>query len=329
MTRTRVGFLGTGWIGRSRLEAIVATDAVEVVAIVEPDDDCAEEALKLAPEVRRLPSHEAMLAERLDGVVIATPSALHASQSIAALESGAAVFCQKPLGRNADEVRAVVEAARRADRLLGVDLSYRHTAAAQAITGALQAGQLGEVFAVDLTFHNAYGPDKSWFYDRQLSGGGCVVDLGVHLVDLALWLLDFPQVERVQSSLFAEGRRLHAGSEAVEDYATATLDLATGTAVRLACSWHLNAGQDAVFEAAFHGSEASAVLRNVDGSFYDFEAQLNKGTASEIVARPPDSWSGRAAAAWARKLAESNGFDEVATHNERVAEVLDLIYFGG
>jgi predicted dehydrogenase len=48
------------------------------------------------------------------------------------------------------------------------------------------------VFAVDLVFHNAYGPDKPWFYDPELSGGGCVMDLGVHLVDLALWSLDFP-----------------------------------------------------------------------------------------------------------------------------------------
>ena len=62
---------------------------------------------------------------------------------------------------------------------------------------------LGRTYAVDLVFHNAYGPDKAWFYDPALSGGGCVMDLGVHLVDLALWALDFPAVTKVSSTFVA------------------------------------------------------------------------------------------------------------------------------
>jgi predicted dehydrogenase len=64
----------------------------------------------------------------------------------------------------------------------------------------MRSGELGRVFAVDLVFHNAYGPDKPWFYDPELAGGGCVMDLGVHLVDLALWSLDFPGVTAVTST---------------------------------------------------------------------------------------------------------------------------------
>ncbi|MBR7513789.1 Gfo/Idh/MocA family oxidoreductase, partial [Mycobacterium tuberculosis] len=80
-----------------------------------------------------------------DGIVIATPSALHAEQSIRALDAGAAVFCQKPLGRTAAEVRAVVDAARNADRLLGLDLSCRHTEAMRRIRALIQAGELGRI----------------------------------------------------------------------------------------------------------------------------------------------------------------------------------------
>src|SRR5207237_4413923 len=109
-----------------------------------------------------------------DAIVIATPSAMHAEQAIAALERGKAVFCQKPLGRNADETRRVVDAARANDRLLGVDLSYRFTDALLKVRDVVQSGELGEIFAADLVFHNAYGPDKRWFYDPKLSGGGCV-----------------------------------------------------------------------------------------------------------------------------------------------------------
>src|SRR5690606_4635728 len=95
------------------------------------------------------------------------------------------------------EVQPVIEAARSADRLLGVDFSYRFTEAMQAVRSLVEGGALGRVYAVDLVFHNAYGPDKPWFYDPRLAGGGCVMDLGIHLVDLALWTLGFPVVRDV------------------------------------------------------------------------------------------------------------------------------------
>jgi hypothetical protein len=188
----RVGFLGVGWIGRSRLEAMIATEAITVAAIAEPAAEMAAGALALAPDAVAVPGLEALLEMDLDGVVIATPSALHAEQSIRALEAGTAVFCQKPLGRSGDEVARVVDAARAADRLLGLDLSYRHTAAMQAIAEVVRGGGSGRVHAVELLFHNAYGPDKPWFFDRALSGGGCVMDLGCISSTWRSWTLGFP-----------------------------------------------------------------------------------------------------------------------------------------
>jgi predicted dehydrogenase len=326
MSRPRLGFLGTGWIGRDRMAAIVASGAAQAVALFDPSPECAAEGLKLAPAARVVPSLEAMLDLGLDGVVIATPSALHAGQAIAALEAGAAVFCQKPLGRSAAEASAVVAAARAANRLLGVDFSYRLTAAVQAIAPLLRGGPLGEIFAADLVFHNAYGPDKPWFYDRAQSGGGCVMDLGVHLVDLALWLLGFPEVIEVRSRLFAGGQRLSAAGAKVEDFAIAELDLAGGAVVRLACSWRLHAGQEAVIEASFHGTGGGARVRNLAGSFYDFEALRLDGTRGEVLCSPPDAWGGRAAVAWAEQLAGGSGFDPAAERYADVSAVLDRIY---
>ena len=325
-TRPRIGFLGVGWIGRSRMEAIAATGAVDLAAIVEPSDEMAAGALALAPGAARLATYEDLLAQRLDGIVIATPSALHAEQSIAALEAGAAVFCQKPLGRDAAEAARVVDAAARADRLLSVDFSYRMTAAMAAIAPLVRDGELGAVQAVDLVFHNAYGPDKPWFYDKALSGGGCVMDLGVHLVDLALWTLGFPEIEKVDAALFAGGAPLGAGATAVEDLAFATLVLATGTVVRLACSWRLHAGRDAVIEASFYGTQGGAALRNVGGSFLDFTAERFQSTSAISIAAPPDAWSGRAAADWAMRLAGGARFDEEARRLVIVADALDRIY---
>eukprot|EP00913_Durusdinium_trenchii_P010534 g9878.t1 len=269
-----------------------------------------------------------LLAEELDGIVIASPSAQHAEQTIQALSAGVAVFCQKPLGRTAKEVAAVVEAARASDRLLGVDLSYRHTRAMAQIKQLLDNKELGDLFAIDLTFHNAYGPDKPWFYDKALSGGGCVIDLGVHLIDLALWALDFPEVKEVSSQLISGGKVLAADSHQVEDYAVATLVLAQGTVVRIACSWRLQAGCDAAIQADFYGTAGGASMRNVNGSFYDFIGERFSGTSRERLVEPPDEWGGRAALAWAERLAENSAYDPDCANLIRVAEALDRIYAG-
>jgi predicted dehydrogenase len=325
--RPRLGFLGVGWIGRHRMQAILETGAVEAAAILDISSEAAEAASRLAPQAQRVADLDALLDLDLDGVVIASPSAAHAEQSIAALRRGVAVFCQKPLGRDAAEVAAVLDAARRADRLLGVDLSYRFTDAMRRIRGLVEAGELGRIYAVDLLFHNAYGPDKPWFYDPALSGGGCVMDLGVHLVDLALWTLGFPKVTGVSASLLAGGVPLRPRPDQVEDYASAMMTLADGATLRMACSWKLQAGCDAVISAAFHGTEGGAALRNIGGSFYDFVAERYRGTATETLVKPPDAWGGRAAADWATRLAAGGGFDAAAAAEHlAVAEILDRIY---
>jgi predicted dehydrogenase len=326
--KPRIGFLGVGWIGRHRMEAMIATGAIDVAAIADPSPEMITDALRIAPGAECLTGLNELLTLDLDGVVIASPSALHAEQSIQALEAGVAVFCQKPLGRTAAEARAVVDAARAADRLLGVDFSYRFTDGLTRIRDLIRSGALGHVFAADLTFHNAYGPDKPWFYDRALSGGGCLMDLGVHLVDLALWSLDFPEVGDVSAKLFAGGAPLDPSATQVEDYATATIGLATGTAIQLACSWRLPAGCDAIISAAFYGTKGGAAFRNVDGSFYDFTAERFHGTSRETLAAPPDEWGGRAAADWARRVAAGERFDPAAERLVDVSRVIDRIYGG-
>jgi predicted dehydrogenase len=327
--RPRLGFAGVGWIGRHRLEAVLESGAVEVAAVADPDGAARDAALARVPGAAAESSLEALLERELDAVVIATPSGAHAAQARAALERGLAVFCQKPLARTAAEAAVVVAAARAADRLLGVDFCYRSTAAMAAVRSLIRAGDLGRVYAADLTFHNAYGPDKAWFRDPALSGGGCLMDLGIHLVDLSLWALDFPAVVRAEGQLFHRGRRLSPGGGAAtvaEDHALAILELASGAVVRIACSWNLAAGQDAVIGAAFHGDRGGAAVRNVAGSFYDFTADRFDGTRSTRLAAPPDAWGGRTIVAWAERLVRDPGYDPGIESAVTVAAVLDRIY---
>jgi predicted dehydrogenase len=322
-----LGFLGAGWIGRNRMEAMLATGEAKAIAICDPDSDMARQAQEAAPEAAIVSSLDELLRCEPDGVVIATPSALHAEQCIKAFEAGTAVFCQKPLGRTASEVQAVLDAARVADRLLGVDLSYRHTAAIQAIRDRIRSGQLGQVFAADLTFHNAYGPQSGWFWDPELSGGGCLIDLGVHLVDLLLWMFDFPEVIDARGTLLRDGRPPADGE--VENYATGELVLGNGVQARIACSWNLSAGRDAVIEASFYGTAGGAAMRNENGSFFDFSADLFRGQNSERIASPPDDWGGRAAAEWIRKLAAGERFEGTTSGLLETARVLDRLYGRG
>jgi predicted dehydrogenase len=318
-TRPRVGFLGVGWIGHARMQALLEARLVEPAGVADVNPELRARAAGDLPAVETLVE---LLELGLDGVVIATPSALHAEQAQAALEHGVAVFCQKPLGRDAGEARAVVDAARRADRLLGVDLSYRHTRAVEALRATWP--ELGRVYAVDLVFHNAYGPDKPWFTDPALAGGGCLIDLGTHLVDLALWLTGAERFAVQAATLRRRGRR-PAGDE-VEDFALVQLELDGDVTARVACSWFLPAGRDCVIECTAYGSEGAATVRNVGGSFYDLEALRFRGTTTEVLVQPPDEWGARALSAWAARLAEDRSFDPAAEEHVRLAGVLDAVY---
>lgn len=323
-----LGFLGLGWIGRNRMERLSEHSQVNCTAMVEPNAQNAEEVRTLAPDMKLLATPEALTANpTIDGVVIATPSAMHAAQAITALKAGKSVFCQKPLGRNYEEVEQVNQAAAEHDVLLAVDLSYRYTKAFAAVFDAIKSGDIGKVYAVNLVFHNAYGPDKDWFYDMEKSGGGCLLDLGIHLLDLALWSLGFPDIRNVQSHLYKEGRKISSHENVVEDYATAMLQAEDGTVINLQCSWNISAGKEAEIKAVFFGTQGGAAFKNVDGSFYDFKAEKYNGTQTHTLVSPPDKWGGKAGLVWADAVLNGNKFDPVSAEEHlKLAEIIDRIY---
>lgn len=325
--RPRLGFAGVGWIGRSRMEAIAQSGFAEIAALTDPSAVALKQASESAPGAAVCASFEELLELPLEGIVIATPSALHAAQAIAALRKGRAVFCQKPLARNAAETREVVEAARAADCLLGIDLSYRHTSALRKIRELVRGGELGEIYAVEAVFHNAYGPDKAWFYDARLSGGGCLLDLGIHLVDAVLWCLGFPEVTSTCGLLASGGKPWDMSKPGVEDHAAGLLRLSSGASVQLACSWKVAAGCEAQIGITFFGTKGGARLANVDGSFYNFTSEhLRLDRTRETLTDAPEGWGGRAAVAWAGQLSRSRRFDPEVENIVTVAATLDALY---
>lgn len=325
-TKPKLAFVGVGWIGRNRLQSAVESNLAEVTRIADPSATCIDEACKITPAALSASSFKDILDDtEIDGVVIASPSALHMQQSIAALESGKAVFCQKPIGRNATEVAEVINAARKFNKLFGADFSYRYTTAFQQIKKVIQSGELGKIFSVDLVFHNAYGPDKPWFYDMKLSGGGCVLDLGIHLVDLLMLALDFPEVLSINSKLFSKGAMLKNKNE-VEDFAQAQLLLDDNINVNISCSWNLHAGREAIIEAGFYGTNGGVSFKNINGSFFDFEGLQFNATQTKILTNQPDDWGGKALLNWIKQLSVNNYFNAEAENYLASAKIVDSIY---
>jgi predicted dehydrogenase len=327
--RPRLGFVGVGWIGANRLLAIAEKGCADIVAVSDIRAEAAHSAVEsIANEASaaKACSFEQLLGEGLDGIVIATPNGEHAAQALAALECGAHVFCQKPLARTHAEVANIIQCARHHDRLIEVDFCYRNVAGVPEMKGLVQSGAIGEVYAADLTFHNAYGPDKPWFFDVRSAGGGCVMDLGIHLLDLVLWTLEYPEVQRLSCRLYRDGKLLSAPARDFENYAIAELRFCQGATARLACSWHLPAGRDAQIEATFYGTRGAVRLRNIDGSFYDFAVEHCEGTRARALSSPSREWNAVAISDWARKLAYSPSFDPSAEHLVTVHQLIDEMY---
>lgn len=328
MSAPRLGFVGLGWIGAMRMESVAASGCAHVAAICDAAEDRLAEAAERHEDAATFSEYEAMIehAEELglDGVVIATPNALHTPQAVQALERGLAVFCQKPLAMNAAEAREVVDAARRADRLLAVDYSYRYTDGAQALRRMARAGELGTVFHVESVFHNAYGPDKAWCHDPGLAGGGALMDLGVHQIDLPLWILGARGVREVRGRAFRGGRALDGIG--IDDFGVAQLELEGGAHVHLAVSWNAHAGRDCVIRTTLFGTAGGAEFRNIDGSFFDFEVEQFDGRERRRLGSESRDWLGRAILHWVDRLAESPAFDPEVERSVHVAEVVDAIY---
>lgn len=328
MSRPRLAFVGLGWIGAMRLDAVARSGRAEIRAICDADPARLAAVRAAHPAAEVFVDQDALLehgaADGLDGIVVATPNALHAAQVLQALERGIAVFCQKPLALDAAEARMLTDAAQRADRLLGVDYSYRHTDGARALKAMLEGGELGRVFAIETAFHNAYGPDKAWCWDVALAGGGALMDLGVHQIDMVLWLLDRP-VKAVHGCVFREGEPL-ATAPGIDDFATARLELEGGAAAHMAVSWHAHVGRDCVIRTTAFGTAGGAELRNVAGSFYDFELVRFQSRTEERRVGESRDWLGRGIVEWVTRLAESSSYDPGCERSVAVSAAVDAIY---
>jgi predicted dehydrogenase len=203
---TGLGVAGLGWLGEALIKDVPRIGGFRVLAVQDVVPDRARAVADRHGAGLALQRFDDLLAvDGVEAVLICTPNAFHAEQAQAALRAGKDVLVQKPLALScADAVRSL-DVAGQARRLLFVDYTYRFLETMRALRAALPA--VAPVRSMRAVFHNIYGPgaEKTWFFDARLSGGGALTDLGVHLLDLGLWLLE-PRQARLEATELGDGR---------------------------------------------------------------------------------------------------------------------------
>ena len=203
----RVGVVGLGYAGRTHLTSYLPIPGVEVVALagLEPDR---LQYLGTEYGVPHLHARWEDLIARddLDAVSVCSPTHLHAPITIAALESGRHVLCEKPLARTGAEGEEMVRAAAKAGRVLQIAFNHRERGDVHALKQHIDSGGLGHIYYAKTRWVRRSGIPGlgSWFTNREMSGGGPMIDLGVHMLDLSLYLLGEPRVTSVSASTYSE-----------------------------------------------------------------------------------------------------------------------------
>ncbi len=279
----RVGVVGLGFAGETHTKAYGQIPGVEVIALagLESDKLAALGATYNVPHLYE--NYEQLLArDDLDIVSVCVPNYLHAPIAISAFERGMHVLCEKPLARSSDEAAAMVAAAQRANRVLHVAFNHRMRGDVQVLRQAVEAGTLGRIYHAKASWMRRRGIPGlgSWFTSKHMAGGGPLIDLGVHVLDMALYLLGEPHVLSVSSAVYAElGPRGHGGATGpkyqvgssfeVEDLATAFVRLEGGGTLLLEASWatHGSAGDD--FGVTLYGTDGGAEIKVVNYSWED------------------------------------------------------------
>jgi len=252
-TPLRVGVVGLGFAGTTHLDAYRAVRGVEVVALAGKERQRLAELASSRQVPHTYEDWEDLVArDDLDAVSIGTPNHLHHPIAVAALSSGKHVLCEKPMATTGDLAAEMVAAAQQADRVLEIAFNHRRRADVQFLRRYLDDQPLGAIYHARARWTRRTGIPgiDSWFTSKTMAGGGALIDLGSHVLDIALHLLGEPRVTRASGVTYNELGRAGRGGERnagktgatghlfdVEDFASALLRLDNGRSLHLEASW--------------------------------------------------------------------------------------------
>ena len=244
--RIRVGVIGLGWPGREHLKGYKASGLAEVVAVCDLEPGLREQVADEQDVPKRYAEYGELLAEeKLDAVSVCLPNFLHKSATVAALEAGENVICEKPPALSAAEAREMADTAKRKGKTLMYALVQRFGSAAQIVREFVDAGELGDIYFGKAGYVRRRGipiGKGGWFVDKSRSGGGALIDIGVHALDCAWWLMGNPKPVSVSGSAYAHfGHTVPEGVKYdVDDAAFGLIKFENGATLFLEATWALN-----------------------------------------------------------------------------------------
>lgn len=317
VSKFRVGIIGVGFIGTLKhLEGLKANaDLCDIVAICDLVPERAEKAkATFAPEAYTTTDyHDIVNDESIDVVYVCTWNVSHCEITCAALEAGKHVMCEKPMAVTGEEARKMVETAKRTGRKLTIGYQNRFREDAQFVRGAVDAGELGDIYVAKAHAVRRRGvPTWGVFTDKEKQGGGPLIDIGTHALDLALWYLGNYEVESVTGSVYTKLRDKPQGNPgggwdpatfSVEDSAFGYVKLKNGATVFLEAAWALNVKNPREAAVTLMGTEGGAEIERTPSGY---EATLNKVLADRMIVSTPDASS-----------AGSDGFTTLGTLETR------------
>ena len=276
----RVGIIGAGTVVEwAHIPAYMDQPDVKIDAFA---DVVGERAKRLADEVGATYAFEDYLdlldVDEIDAVSVCTPNKFHAPISIAALKAGKHVLCEKPPAMNANEAQAMVDAAKANDRVLMLCVNNRFQPEIQLLKQYIEDGELGRIYYARTGILRRRGNPGGTFAEKELSGGGAVVDQGVHCLDWTWYLMGCPEPVAVYGQMYREIGSYHLtydtgwvtadmkGQEKpeewagdVDDLALATISLADGATIRVEVSFALNNEKTTQY-TELYGNKAGASL---------------------------------------------------------------------
>lgn len=274
----RIGIIGLGTMGTHHAERIAdAGGEITGGADVNPD---ARKEFAASFDAPTYADHTELLGSDVDAVIGTIPNALHEEIAVDALEAGVHVLIEKPLAHTVESAERIADAAGKSDAFCTVGFVLRYYDAVRKLLSLAHVGEFGEIKHVEARYlRRNQLPSGGWFLDPALAGGGALVDIGVHVLDLALAALEYPEIEGVYGQTRSEGEHL-----AVEDSASALIRCSTGTTVGLEAAWAADC--DPERSIVVRGSDGGAVLDIVEQELRVFEDE----TEPEWLATERRDW---------------------------------------
>jgi predicted dehydrogenase len=255
MEKTKIGIIGLGGIAQLvHLPNFTKMSNVIVTSVSEINKNRLNTiADKFNIPERYVDYKELLEKSDIDAVIIATPTSTHREVAIACLKEKKNILVEKPLARTFAEAKPIVDAAKKNKKKIMVGMNLRFRPDAMILRSILNSEELGDPFYIKCTWVRRQSSTEKWFTQKVESGGGVIIDLGISLLDLSLWLLDYPPVESVSTQCF------YQNIKNVEDTAISFLRCKGSPVISIENSWSMQVEKD-IFNLIVYGTKGTASL---------------------------------------------------------------------